>query len=566
MTDDAELLQRYVAGHSQEAFAELVHRHLNLVYSVALRRVGGDAHLAQDATQNVFIDLARKAPQLMGRPVLSGWLHRSARYAAGNLVRGERRRRVREQETYLMQDQATTMEGVTAWERLRPLLDETLGELSEADRDAVALRFFEGKAFADVGRVLKLTEDTARKRVERAVDKLTSILARRGVTSTSAAVATALAGQGLIAAPAGLATTVAGSALAAAAAGGGVAAGVTLWTALASAKVLVGAAVVAGAVGVATYEAGRADKQASELAVVSRERGALQARLAEFDRRLRTAEQRAIDAEQDNALLLSAVQSDREARSVAALPASASSPAGVEVTESLVRERYARGQRLARDGDPAEALRELLWCFDEGMIRVSSFTGVRASFLLGEIARLGRRHPPALAALRERRDRAEQQILSGMPDFLVATNFGAINRTLKETDRTLALLDQLPAGDRRRSTLAGTAFDELVDARRYEDALSGRPFAFMRSSLERAKDEPQSLASLPNAEAVRKSRREHAITSTAKHIEVLAGSGRLDDARTLANQLLAYDASATTRDVIENHAARAGHPNLLGGR
>src|SRR5258707_1188143 len=86
-TEDAELLRRYAAEKSQEAFAELVRRRVNLVYSVALRQCGGDAQLAEDVTQRVFADLARKAAELARRPVLSGWLYRSAQYAATNVVR-----------------------------------------------------------------------------------------------------------------------------------------------------------------------------------------------------------------------------------------------------------------------------------------------------------------------------------------------------------------------------------------------------------------------------------------------------------------------------------------------
>src|SRR3954468_19128631 len=104
MVEDSELLRRYVEERSQAAFTQLVERRVNLVYAVALRQVGGDAHLAEDVTQKVFADLARKAASLTGRPVLSGWLYRSAQYAGTDVVRSERRRRAREQETQFMNE------------------------------------------------------------------------------------------------------------------------------------------------------------------------------------------------------------------------------------------------------------------------------------------------------------------------------------------------------------------------------------------------------------------------------------------------------------------------------
>src|SRR4051812_24512782 len=209
MTDDAELLRRYAEEAADDAFAELVRRHVNLVYSAALRQLNGDAHLAADATQLVFTDLARKAGKLAGHRVLAGWLFTSTRFATAKLVRGERRRQAREQEAQLMQelfqdDSAASLD----WQRVRPVLDEALGELNENDREAILLRFFEGRDFAAVGARLNIADNTARMRVERALDKLRTLLERRGVTSTSAALATVLANQAVLAAPVGLAASV----------------------------------------------------------------------------------------------------------------------------------------------------------------------------------------------------------------------------------------------------------------------------------------------------------------------------------------------------------------------
>jgi RNA polymerase sigma factor (sigma-70 family) len=217
MIEDAELLRRYAETRSEEAFAELVRRRIGLVYSVALRQTGGDAHRAQDVAQMVFTDLARKASTLAGRPVLLGWLYRSAQYAASQTVRTETRRRHREEEAHIMNELHGSPGPTPDWDQLRPRLDQVLDELNERDRDAVLLRFFDGRTFAEIGSRLHLTENAARMRVERALDKLHALLAQRGITSTTAALGLALTSQAAIAAPTGLAAAVSASAVASAA-------------------------------------------------------------------------------------------------------------------------------------------------------------------------------------------------------------------------------------------------------------------------------------------------------------------------------------------------------------
>lgn len=269
MNDDAELLRRYAEEGAQDAFAELVHRHLNFVYSAALRQVNGDAHLAADAAQLVFADLARKAQSLAGHRVLAGWLFTSTRYAAAKLVRGEQRRRGREQEAFHM---GTMIEGENApeldWQQVRPVIDAAMEELGEADREAVLLRYFEGRDYESVGARLNLSPNTARMRVERALDKLRARLERRGVTSTSAALAAALAAQAVSAAPTGLAAAIAGSALA----GGAAATGATAsaWAFMSMTKLQIGVAstlAVAGAGGL-VLQAGSINATRAEIAAL----------------------------------------------------------------------------------------------------------------------------------------------------------------------------------------------------------------------------------------------------------------------------------------------------------
>ena len=145
---DAELLRRYAEDGSQEAFAELVRLRLGLVYSAALRLSTGDAHRAQDVTQIVFSDLARKAPSLCRHRALVGWLYTSTRYAAATMAKTERRRLVREQEAHMMNENQISLDTEIPVERLRPLLDDALHKLSDVDRRVLLLRYFDGCSMA----------------------------------------------------------------------------------------------------------------------------------------------------------------------------------------------------------------------------------------------------------------------------------------------------------------------------------------------------------------------------------------------------------------------------------
>jgi RNA polymerase sigma factor (sigma-70 family) len=219
MTPDSELLRRYAGTKSEEAFAELVQRHVNLVYSAALRQVNGDAHLAQDVAQTVFTDLARKAGSLARREVLTGWLYTSAHFAAAKIARTENRRREREEK--FMREPIPEpapdpgfAEARADWEKIRPSLDEAMHELKEPDREAILLRFFENRPFAEIGEKIGLSENAARMRVERALEKLRGLLVSRGVT-TAAALASVISANAVQIAPAGLAATLTNASLAA---------------------------------------------------------------------------------------------------------------------------------------------------------------------------------------------------------------------------------------------------------------------------------------------------------------------------------------------------------------
>lgn len=208
--DDMELLREYAGGGSEEAFTTLVARHISMVHSVARRHVR-DEHQAEEITQAVFVILARKAGALPGGTVLSGWLFHAARLTAANFVRTEMRRARREQEAY---EQSSMRENQTndPWGQMAPLLDEAIASLNETDRNAIVLRFIEGRDFKEVGAALGVTEDSVRMRVNRAVEKLRVFLARRGVALSAAVIAGALSANAVQAAPTALIGTVAAAA------------------------------------------------------------------------------------------------------------------------------------------------------------------------------------------------------------------------------------------------------------------------------------------------------------------------------------------------------------------
>ena len=210
MTDDMALVREYARNRSETAFGALVSRHLNLVYSVALREVR-DPHLAEEVTQAAFIILSRKAGALGPRTILSGWLCRTARYVSAEVLRSQRRRQKREQEAY-MQSLLNETES-DAWMQIAPLLETAMAQLGEQEHNAIVLRFYEGKALKQVGAALGTGQDAARMRINRALEKLRKFFARRGLTLSAALITAAVSANAVQAAPIGLATTVTAAAV-----------------------------------------------------------------------------------------------------------------------------------------------------------------------------------------------------------------------------------------------------------------------------------------------------------------------------------------------------------------
>ena len=203
---DAQLLRAYAERRSDAAFAELVRRHIDLVHSAA-RRMVGDAHLADDVTQATFLALAKSATQLTERAVLAGWLHRTAQNIAAQTVRTDVRRRAREQEAAAMNELLASSPEAD-WEQIAPHLDAALGDLTEPERDAVMLRYFQRQSARDMAQTLGISDEAAQKRVSRAMDRLREFFAKRGVTVGASGLAVVISANAVQASPVGLALTI----------------------------------------------------------------------------------------------------------------------------------------------------------------------------------------------------------------------------------------------------------------------------------------------------------------------------------------------------------------------
>lgn len=343
MNDDGELLRQYVRTREEAAFAELVRRHVDLVYAVALRQAGGDAHLARDVVQTVFVALARKAATLAGRGVLAGWLYRATHYAAADAVRAERRRKAREAAAMTIKDADMTGDAVN-WEAVRPLLDAAIAELSDVDRDAVVLRFIGGRSLAEVGARLQLSENAARMRVERALEKLQRLLAKRGVRSTGAAVAVAVSAQVNVAAPTGLGGVAANAAVSALGGGLGAAAGWLGMFTAAKTSAIVAGAVALGALGVVVVQRGELREAERRLAESRAQREEFAAKAATSTAQLAQVERRVAEAERDNGELLRAVEAAKAERATMA----AKTTVAKQAEEERLSDERAYQQELAR--------------------------------------------------------------------------------------------------------------------------------------------------------------------------------------------------------------------------
>lgn len=289
--DDHALLREFAATGSEPAFRQLVERHVNLVYSTARRRLG-DVHRAQDAAQQVFVLLARKAAQLPHGVVLAGWLYRTACHVASEVLRRETRHQQRLQHAAVAMSTGTSPD---PWSEIEPRLDQAMAQLSEADRDAVVLRYFEDKSLREVGLALGVSEDAAQKRLSRAVEKLRGLLSSSKQPLTGSALVAALATGAVQSAPTGLAATLTAGALSQALLVPSTSIALMSWTSLkpvitATTILATGAGLVVQSVRLNTAQQAKTElvarvEQAENAANAAREEGARAVRAVENDPR-----------------------------------------------------------------------------------------------------------------------------------------------------------------------------------------------------------------------------------------------------------------------------------------
>jgi RNA polymerase sigma factor (sigma-70 family) len=274
---DRECLQLYLRDGSQTAFAALVARHIDLVYSAALRQVRSP-QLAEEVAQSVFIDLARQAATLDAREPLGAWLYVVTRRTAVDVIRRESRRQERER---IAAEIAAMKTPPQAWPHVERSLDAAMATLSDTERAALVLRFFQNLSLREVGESLGISEDTAQKRVSRALDRLRAFFQRRGVAVSAAALVAELPAHSVQAAPTGLGAAVASRIASAAASAGGIAAlKTTEALVMTSLQKSLLATAFAVALGAGVYEASVLRAQAAALRASRAASTALQAELA----------------------------------------------------------------------------------------------------------------------------------------------------------------------------------------------------------------------------------------------------------------------------------------------
>jgi uncharacterized protein (TIGR03435 family) len=214
--NDMDLVREFARHNSEAAFTKLVRRHINLVYSVALRCTD-DAGDAQDVTQAVFIILARKAAGLRERTLLTGWLYETTRFTAARLLRTNVRRHAREQEAYMQSNlnkgdlsrhSGATADTAAIWTQLSPHLETAMSKLTERDRALLVLRFSADNSGPEAAALLGIREDAAHKRMTRAIEKLRKFFAQRGVTLSGAAIAGTVSANSVQGAPVALVKTI----------------------------------------------------------------------------------------------------------------------------------------------------------------------------------------------------------------------------------------------------------------------------------------------------------------------------------------------------------------------
>lgn len=539
--DDQDLLRSYCETRSEEAFSELANRHIDLIYSVALRQTGMDEHLAQDVCQEVLCALAKKARSLLSHHSLAAWLYRCTRYAAVNTVRTEARRRIREENAMREEIEPTKINGPeTDWEKLRPWLDEAISSLSDKDRSAISLRFFENNNYAAIAKRLGLTENAARMRVARSLEKLKRLATKRGLATTGAALSAALSGQATTAAPSGLAITLSQNAILAAS---GSLSWLSLNTVLNSLNTSKAVATIA--ILVAALSVGSAYHKTKQLHSLEQEFAELQTREQPLDTHI--IEHSSPTAESKALLATHADQA----------------PPAEPITLELLQARLAEADEYNSRGQYAEALKLYLWCNDNGdMNTFKKFVNSREE-IITKLFELGKTYPQATVELRSRRDTSEQKLRSGSLDIEDFALFVTTNRLLGEEDRSIALFDSTDSSSVQNKILKQALIQELAEAQRYKDILTPQFVGMSLGSF----DSGINRSSPANASEQRTPKQEKRLRETIQrasiNIEIIAGSGDIENATELAARVLQQDSSPETISMLTKRLDRVGRTDII---
>jgi hypothetical protein len=464
------------------------------------------------------------------------------------------------------------------WKEIEPHLDDAMETLGETDRSALVLRYLENKSLREVGSALGMNENAAQKRVARALEKLRAVFTRRKIGISTTALAGAMATFGVQAAPAMLhgAIVAAASSITVAAVGGGFLAPIlTNLMTITKTKVTLAAAAAVVATQFAVHqntarelrketEAWRAatvELQSREPEIAADPNGAAElAQLRGEAARLRE------DAAEVLTLRGVANVLRRENIELKAALATGSGVVGPEPEDAVLNNPMSRmklGEQLAKDGAFEKALEHLLWCYDEGVKSNPAFVGVRSSFLLGSLARLGESYPAAKDALIQRRDAAEAQLKAGSRDTMLAHDFVRLNGALEDPGRTLEMFDGIPAGDPQRGIVVEAAFEELLNAKRYDAIFEAiTPESFFGKSVQRFNAVLDNPHIAPNA-SLQTSMLESLIGAGGQAVETLAGAGHTQRAIGLIDLVLLHDATLETVEDLKRHARRAGNAEVL---